>query len=40
MFCCYTSEPHVMDNAGETALHWACKSDEDNDEMVDLLLSR
>ena len=40
MFCCYTLEPHVMDNAGETALHWACKSEEDNNKVVDLLLGR
>ena len=32
--------PHVMDKAGETALHWACKSEEENDEMVKLVLDK
>ena len=27
-----------MDKAGETVLHWACRCEQDNDEMVDILL--
>ena len=30
----------MKDNAGDTVLHWACKSEQDNDEMVKLLLHR
>ena len=29
-----------MDKMGETALHWACKNEEDSDEMVNLLLDK
>jgi len=34
------ADPHVMDRAGETVLHWACKSEEENDEMVKLVLEK
>jgi len=34
------ANPHVMDKAGETVLHWACKSEEQNDEMVKLVLEK
>ena len=32
--------PHVMDEDGNTVLHWACISKQDNDEMVELVLGK
>ena len=29
-----------MDKAGETVLHWACKSEKENDGMVNLVLEK
>ena len=36
----YTVGPKVMDKNGETILHWACKSNTENDEMVKWLLEK
>ena len=47
VYCCLvctlvanSADPQVMDRAGETVLHWACKSEEENDEMVKLVLEK
>lgn len=39
LFAC-TIDPKAMDKNGETVLHWACKSNTENDEMVEMLLAK
>ena len=36
--CSFVSDPRVLNTAMENALHWACKSEEENEELVEKFL--
>ena len=35
-----TADVRLMDKEGETVLHWACKSEKENDGMVKFVLDK
>lgn len=36
----YISDPRALNHAKESTLHWACQSEKENEEVVELLLPK